>query len=162
MILGLSVEAFTQFHVLLSLVGIAAGFVVLGGLCTNRPLPGWTAVFPATTVLTSATGFLFHSKAVGPPHVVGAISLVVLLLAIVARYACALQGAWRGTYVIAAVLAFYLNGFVGVVQAFQKIAPLHALAPTGSELPFAAAQGLVLLAFVAVGVAAYRNFRPAV
>jgi hypothetical protein len=63
--------------------------------------------------------------------------------------------------VVTAVLALYLNVFVGVVQTFQKVAFFHALAPTQTEPPFAVAQGIVLLAFIAVGIAAVRKFRPA-
>jgi len=160
MIFGLSIDAFTQFHVILSLVGIASGLVVLFGLWTGQRMSGWTALFLATTILTSATGFLFHSKAFGPPHAVGAISIAVLLAAVAARYGWELQGAWRGTYVVCSVLALYLNAFVGVVQAFLKIPALHALAPNGNEAPFAVTQLLVLAAFVAAGVVAFRRFRP--
>ncbi len=160
MILGLSTDAFTQLHVAISLLGLASGLLVAVGLCTNRPLPASTALFLATTVLTSATGFLFPSKMIGPPHVVGAISLVVLFVAIVALYNFELRGRWRAVYVIGALLGFYLNAFVAVVQAFQKIPALHALAPNGSEPPFAATQLILLLLFVATGVLAYRRFRP--
>lgn len=161
MILGLSIPAFTALHTLISLVGIASGLVVLAGMLGNRPLAGWTALFLTTTVATSVTGFMFPSKAFGPPHVVGAISLVVLAAALVALYGRRLAGAWRGIYVVTAILALYLNCFVGVVQAFQKIPPLHALAPLGTEPPFAAAQGATLLAFLILGFLALRRYHPA-
>ncbi|MBS0408366.1 MAG: hypothetical protein JSR86_00515 [Proteobacteria bacterium] len=160
MILGLSVAAFTQLHVLISLVGIAAGLVALAAMIANRRLGGWTAVFLAATVATSATGFLFHSKAIGPPHIVGGISLVVLLLALVALYGRNLQGPWRPAYVITAVVALYLNCFVGVVQAFQKLPPLNALAPKGNEPPFLIAQAALLAATVVLGWMAVRRFHP--
>ena len=151
MILGMSVALFTQLHVYISLIGIASGAIVAFGLLNNRTYPKWTALYLATTILTSATGFLFHSKAIGPPHVVGAISLVVLAVATYALYARQLAGAWRNAYVVTALLALYLNVFVGVVQAFQKIPALHQLAPNGSEPPFAIAQLVVLAAFVLLG-----------
>ena len=66
-------------------------------------------------------------------------------------------GIWRPVYTITAVIALYLNCFVGVVQAFQKIPALHALAPTGTEPPFAIAQGLVLIAFAVAGFLAVRR-----
>ena len=160
MILGMSVEAFTILHVIISLVGILTGLVALAAMIGNRDLGGWTAAFLATTVATSATGFLFHSKAIGPPHIVGAISLVVLLVALVALYSRHLAGPWRPAYVITAVIALYLNVFVGVVQAFQNLSILKALAPTGSEPPFAIAQGVVLLLFVGLGYLAVRRFHP--
>ena len=161
MILGLSVEAFTLLHVIISLVGIASGLVVLFAMIGGRRSDALTAVFLATTVATSVTGFFFHSKAIGPPHIVGVISLVVLALALLALYGRRLAGIWRPVYVVAAVLAFYLNCFVAVVQAFLKIPPLHALAPAGTEPPFAIAQGLVLLAFVGLGYLAVKRYHPA-
>ena len=66
----------------------------------------------------------------------GAISLVVLAVALFALYGRHLAGAWRWIYVVTAILALYLNVFVGVVQAFQKVSFLQPLAPTQSELPF--------------------------
>src|ERR1700687_3611610 len=160
MILGMSTEAFTQFHVLLSLIGIFSGIaVVLAMLGPNR-LPTLTAIFLLTTVATSVTGFMFHFASFGPPEIIGAISLVVLGIAILALYGYKLAGAWRWIYVAAAVFALYLNVFVGVVQTFQKVAFFHALAPTQTEPPFAVAQGLVLIAFVALGIAAVRKFHP--
>jgi uncharacterized membrane protein len=161
MILGMSVEAFTTLHVIISLVAIAAGLVVVLAMLGNRRLDGLTAFFLATTILTSVTGFFFHSKAIGPPHIVGVISLVVLAASLFALYVRKLAGVWRPVYVVTAVLALYLNCFVLVVQAFQKIAFLNAFAPTGTEPPFAAAQGATLLLFVILGFLAVRRYRPA-
>jgi hypothetical protein len=159
MILGMSTATFTLLHVLISLIGIASGLVVVIGMLSSKRLPGWTAVFLTTTVLTSVTGFLFHSASFGPPHVVGIISLLVLAPTIVALYLRGLAGAWRWIYIVGAVMALYLNAFVGVVQAFGKIAFLHALAPNGNELPFVIAQAAVLAAFVWLGFVALRRFR---
>ena len=79
MILGLSTSTFTLVHVVISLVGIASGLVVLCGLLTSNRLEGWTALFLATTVLTSVTGFFFPADRLLPSHIVGIISLVALL-----------------------------------------------------------------------------------
>lgn len=147
-------------HVLLSLAGIASGFVVLFAMIQGRLLNGWTAFFLTSTVLTSGTGFLLPSMGFDPARKVGLISLIVLAVAIVALYAFRMRGAWRWIYVGTAVFALYLNCFVGVVQAFQKIPALHALAPTGSEPPFVVAQVLVLALFVILGVLALRRFHP--
>ena len=160
MILGMSTSTFTLSHVVISLIGIFSGFVVLFGLLTSRRLDGWTALFLATTVLTSVTGFFFHSEKFGPPHIVGVISLVVLAVTIAALYVFHLRGSWRWIYVAGAVLSLYLNVFVGVVQAFQKVPFFNALAPTQNEPPFAIAQGLVLLIFIALGFVAVRSFHP--
>ena len=160
MILGMSTGAFTLFHVAISLVAIACGVVVTIGMWRAQRVPLWTAVFLVTTIATSVTGFLFHSKSFGPPHVVGVISLVILALALVALYGYRLTGAWRWIYVAGALAAFYLNVFVAVVQAFQKLPFLNALAPKGSEPPFAITQLLVLAGFIALGVIAARRFHP--
>ena len=57
------------------------------GMLASERLDDWTAVFLATTALTSLTGFGFPFEKLLPSHIVGIISLVVLLIAIVARYA---------------------------------------------------------------------------
>ncbi len=159
MILGLTIPQFTLLHVLISLVGIGTGFIVMYGLTTGRRLPRWTAGFLATTVLTSLTGFLFPLKQIGPPHIVGAISLVVLALALYALYGARLAGSWRWIYVAGAVLAQYLNVFVLVAQAFNKIPALNALAPTQTNEPaFAVTQLVVLVIYVVVGILGVKRF----
>lgn len=156
MIFGL--DGFTLFHILLSLVAIASGFVVVGGFLSNARLDGATHVFLATTVLTNVTGFGFPFVALLPSHIVAIVSLVVLAVAIHARYFTGLSGVWRPIYVISATLALYLNVFVLIVQTFIKNPALAALAPTQSELPFAATQGAVLVLFALVGWLAARRF----
>jgi hypothetical protein len=158
-VFGMSLATYTLLHVLISLAGIASGMVVLIGWITGRALPRWTAVFLATTVATSATGYGFPFEHLLPSHVVGAISLVVLAAAIAARYAFHLRGAWRRVYVITAVIALYLNVFVGVVQSFLKIPALNALAPRQTEPPFVVSQGIVLVAFVVLAIVAAIRFR---
>lgn len=160
MILGMSTATFTLLHVLISLVGIACGLVVASGMLRTRLLPGWTAAFLVTTIATSVTGFLFHSKSFGPPHAVGVVSLVILPIALLALYGYHLARTWRPIYVICALAALYLNVFVLVVQAFQKVPSLRVLAPNGSEPPFVITQLLVLVAFVALGILTTRRFHP--
>lgn len=157
MIFGL--DGFTLFHVLISLVGIASGFVVLGGFLSNARLDGMTLVFLAATVATNITGFGFPFTQLLPSHIVALISLLVLAVAIYARYFADLQGLWRPVYVITATAALYLNVFVLMVQTFIKNPALVAIAPTQSEPPFAATQGLVLVLFLALGWMAVRRFR---
>jgi len=151
-----------QIHVILSLIGIFTGLVVLYGLVTGTSFGGWTAIFLATTILTSVTGFPLPPFGFDPPRAVGVISLVLLALAVAALYGFRLAGAWRWIYVGAAVAALYLNVFVAVAQAFQKLPPLHALAPTQSEPPFLVSQIVVLAAFIALGVVAAMRFHPAI
>ena len=160
MILGMSIETYTLVHVLISLVGIGSGLVVLFGLLTAKRLDGWTALFLATTVATSVTGFGFPFDHLLPSHKVGIVSLVVLAVAIVARYPLRLAGAWRRVYVVCATVALYLNVFVAVVQAFLKVPALKAMAPTQAEPPFVIAQGVVLALFVVLGAVAAVRFRP--
>src|ERR1700691_2287035 len=112
MILGMTLSTFTLFHVVLSLVGIASGLIVVYGLLTGERLDTWTAIFLIFTVLTSVTGFLFPFTHLLPSHVVGILSLVVLAVAILARYAFHLNRGWRLTYVVSAMVALYLNVFV--------------------------------------------------
>ena len=160
MIFGMSVATFTIVHVVLSLIGIVSGIVVLFGMLSAKRLDGLTAIFLATTVLTSVTGFLFPSDHILPSHIVGIISLVALALAMLALYVYRLAGSWRWIYVAAAVVALYLNVFVGVVQAFQKLPFLTPLAPTQSEPPFLIAQTVVLVILVVLGGVALRRFHP--
>lgn len=149
-----------QVHVLVSLIGILAGLVALYGLLIGRTFAGWTMLFLAATILTSITGFVLPPFAFDPPRVVGAISLVLLAVAVAALYAFHLAGAWRPVYIGSAVAALYLNVFVGVTQAFQKLSFLQPLAPTQTEPPFLVAQLAVLVAFVVLGILAARRFHP--
>ncbi|HEX7725895.1 MAG TPA: hypothetical protein VF410_05025 [Rhizomicrobium sp.] len=159
MIIGLSVATFTLVHVAITLIAILSGLAVLFGLLRSRRMDGLTDIFLIFTVLTDVTGFMFPFHGLTPAFNLGIISSVVLIPTLVARYAFAMTGWWRGTYVIGAVLSLYFNCFVLVVQAFQKVPALHALAPKGNEPPFAIAQGLGLLFFIVTGFLASRRFR---
>jgi hypothetical protein len=168
MILGMSVAAFTQLHVIISLVAIVSGIIVALGMLSASRMPGMTALFLVTTVATSVTGFMFETpmdapRVIGsldPAKIIGVISLIFLILAILALFSYRLAGAWRGIYVISAIVALYFNCFVLVVQSFQKIPFFHALAPTQKEPPFAVAQAILLVLFVGLGIAAFKKFRP--
>jgi hypothetical protein len=153
---GLS--TFTLFHTVLSLVQLASGIIVVIGLLGSRSSGLWTWVYLVSAIATSVTGFGFPVDKFLPSHAFGIISLVLLLFVILARYTFHLTGAWRWIYAVGLVITVYLDAFVAVVQAFLKIPALHALAPTGSEAPFAIAQGVLLVIFVGLGIAAARNF----
>ena len=159
MILGLPTLVF--IHVLISLLGIASGFVILAGFLGDKRFDGSNAFFLVTTILTSLSGFILPAHKILPSHVLGVLSLIALAIACVARYAKKMQGGWRKTYVISAMFSFYFNIFVLVAQSFMKVPALHALAPQGSEPPFAIAQAVVLLAFAGFTVRAVRKFRSA-
>jgi hypothetical protein len=162
MVLGMSLATFTLVHVIISLIGIVSGIIVMFGMLGARRLPGLTAIFLLTTILTSATGFLFPFTKILPSHIISALSLVLLAIACIALYGMKLSGAWRWIYALTALVSLYFNVFVLIIQSFLKIPVLHALAPSvpPSEPPFAAVQGIVLLFFVIVIVGAIRRFRP--
>jgi hypothetical protein len=158
MIFGMSIATYTLLHVLLSLAGIVSGVVVLRGLLAGRRLDGWTITFLASAAATSLTGFGFPVDHLMPSHIVGIISLVALGTASVARYAFHLLGAWRQSYVIGAMIALYVDVFVAIVQAFEKIPALKALAPKQSEPPFVLTQLAVLSLFVVLTIRAAKGF----
>lgn len=151
--------AFTLVHVLLSILGIGSGLVVAFGLAAAKRLDSWTLVFLASTMATSLTGFLFPFHKLLPSHIVGILSFVGLMIAILARYSYHLEGAWSRTYAISATLALYLNVFVLVAQLFQKVPALKAIAPTQSEAPFIMAQLVVMALFIVLGILAVKGFR---
>jgi len=158
MIFGLTLFAFV--HVVITLIAMIAGLIAIFGMIGNNRRDGVTAIFLLFTVLTSVTGFLFPIHGLTPALILGIMSMVVLVIAVAARYLYAMQGAWRWIYVVTAVVAQYFNSFVLVVQSFLKFPALHALAPQGNEPPFAIAQGLVLLFYIVLGYLAVKRFRP--
>ena len=161
MVIGLSIYTFTIVHVFISLAAIASGLIVLFGMLGAHRLPAWTALFLVTTILTSVTGFIFPIHGFTPGLGTGVVSMLVLAAALIALYAKHLVGSWRWTYVAAAVSALYFNVLVLIVQSFQKVPTLNTLAPTQSEPPFLIAQGVALMAFLFLGIAAVFRFRPA-
>jgi len=156
MILGMSIVTFTAVHVIITLVAIVSGFVVVIGILGANRLPGWTALFLFATILTSVSGFLFPIHGFTPALALGALSCVLLLLSLIGLYGNHLAGAWRWVYVVTAVTALYFNVFVLIVQLFEKISALNALAPQFGP-PFAEpvnthftiAQGVALVVFPA-------------
>ena len=162
MVLGMSLSAFTMLHVVISLIGIVSGLAVLSGLLGSNRMSGITALFLLTTILTSATGFLFPFEKLLPSHMIGILSLVLLAIACIGLYVGRLSGAWRWIYVVTAMVALYFNAFVLVIQSFLKVPALTALAPGNppSGPVFAVVQGLVLLFFVVAIIGAVRRFRP--
>jgi hypothetical protein len=160
MVFGMSLATYTLIHVIISLIGIGSGLIVLFGMFGGKRLNGMTVLFLAATVLTSLTGFGFPIEHVTPGIILGVLSLIVLAIAIPARYTFRMSGKWRSIYVIAAVIALYFNCFVLIAQSFLKIPSLHALAPTGHEPPFAIAQGVLLALFIVAGIRAVKKFLP--
>jgi len=160
MVMGMSLATFTAVHVVISLIGIASGFIVMFGLIGGSRMDRMTVIFLSTTALTSITGFLFPFERLTPGGIIGILSLVILLFAIPARYLFQLAGPWRSIYVIGSALALYFNFFVFIVQSFEKIPALKVLAPTQKEPPFVAAQLVALLFFTGLTVFAVVRFHP--
>lgn len=152
-------RTFTIVHVIISFIAIGSGFVVLVGLLTGRRLDRWTALFLISTLATSVTGFLFPFHQFTPALGVGIISLVLLAVAVFGRYSRHLAGAWRWIYVVTALVALYLNVFVLIVQSFQRVPVLKAMAPTQTETPFVIAQAFALVLFVVLTIFAAIRFR---
>jgi len=155
-----NLKTLTDVHIAISLVAILSGLIVLFGLLTARRFDRWTSFFLLTTVATSLTGFFFPFHSITPGIMAGIISLVVLAIAIFARYPRKLAGAWRWLYVITAMIALYLNVFALIAQVFQNVPAVKALAPTLSEPPFLVAQLLALIVFLVLGILAAIKFRP--
>jgi hypothetical protein len=165
MILGMSLSTFVALHTIISLIGIVAGIIVLFGLLNSRRMPALTAIFLLFTILTSATGFLIPplvSEQLLPSHMIGILSLVLLAIACIALYAMKLTGPWRWIFLVTAMISFYLNVFVLVIQSFLKIPALHAIAPGNPPAgpAFAVLQGVVLVFFVIVIIGMVRRSRP--
>jgi phosphoglycerol transferase MdoB-like AlkP superfamily enzyme len=148
---------FTLIHVLISILGIASGFVVIGGMLGGNARPAATCLFLAATIATSVTGFFFPFTGITPAFIFGVLSLIVLALALFSLSAKKLQGGWRKTYIITALTAQFLNTFVLIAQLFQKVPALKTLAPTQSEPPFGIAQTLLLAAFIWIGIKAVKR-----
>ena len=162
MTLGLSLSTFTTLHVVISLIAIGAGIIVMFGMLGASKLPGLTAIFLLFTILTSVTGFMFPFEQLLPSHMIGILSLVLLIVACIALYGMGLTGLWRPVYVVTALASLYLNVFVLIIQSFLKVPALHEIAPGNPPAgpAFAAVQGIVLLFFVIVIVGAWRRFKP--
>jgi hypothetical protein len=163
MMLGLSLSAFTNLHVVISLIAIVAGLIVMFGMVGPYHSGGLTAIFLLFTILTSVTGFMFPFDGVTPGIVIGILSCVLLAIACLALYQMKLAGAWRWIYLLTALISLYLNVFVLVIQSFLKIPPLHEIAPGNPPAgpAFAVVQGVVLLFFIYMIFRAWRGFRPA-
>jgi hypothetical protein len=164
MVFGMSLALYTQIHVIISLIAIATGLIVLFGLLAGKLLTPWNGIFLLFTILTSVTGFFFpYSGKVTPGIILGVLSLIVLAISLLALYAFHLNGPWRRTYVITALIALYFNVFVLIAQLFEHVPAIHALAPTGTETPFKIAQGtLLILAIVFITLAAKKFRNPLV
>jgi hypothetical protein len=153
-------QVYTIIHTLLSVIAIFTGLVVVFGMLAGNRLDGWTKWFLVTAVATTITGFFFPFHGFTPAIGLGIISLPFLALTIFARYPKQLHASWCWIYVAGAVICLYFNLFVLVVQSFEKIPALHALAPTQTESPFKLSQLVVLVVSILLLIVALFRFRP--
>jgi hypothetical protein len=157
MIPALPIDILLPFHVAVSLIGIVAGLVAMPALALGRWRAAWQLAFLVTTALTSLTGFLFPYGGMTPAILFGIVSTIALIIAAAALPLRATRAPAAIAYAVSATLALYLNLFVLIVQAFQKVPALQPLAPTQSELPFIAAQLVLLAGAMAMGWLAVHN-----
>jgi hypothetical protein len=155
MLLGLPLATFTAIHVAISLIGIVTGFIVLFGFLSGRLLKPWNGIFLVFTILTSLTGFLFPNSHITPGIILGILSMIVLILALIALYAGHLAGVWKPTYAITTMIAQFFNVFVLLVQSFEKVPALHALPASALKI----SQLALLVVFIALIALAARRFR---
>jgi hypothetical protein len=155
---GIPTDTFLQIHVGLSLIGLAAGLIVVVGLAGGKLLRGWTELALATLILTDITGFPLAPFGFDPARKVAVISLVLLAIAVAALYLFRLGRAWRWIFVVAMAMSVYLDAFVGVVQSFQK---LSFLQPLQGGPAFIGAQVAVLVIFVVLAILGVMRFHPA-
>jgi hypothetical protein len=157
---GIPTHLFLQIHVAISLIALVAGLIALYSWINSKNWNGWTALFLVTIILTSVTGFPLPPFGLDPPRMVGILSLILLAIAVLGIHVFKISGPWRWIFIITATAALWLDAFVGVIQAFAKLPPLHELAPNGSEPPFVIVQLIVLLIFIVLGFLALRKFYP--
>jgi hypothetical protein len=158
----MAMSPLTLVHVIMSLIGIASGFIVLFGMFAGKRLDGWTALFLTTTILTSVTGFIFFPfEKVTPGIILGILSLIVLGIAVYARYSEKMAGGWRSTFVVTAMIAQWFNVFVLIAQIFQKVPAANALAPTANAPAFLITQTVVMIIFIVLIIIAVKKFRTA-
>jgi hypothetical protein len=155
------VDTYTSIHSIISLLALALGPIAILSFFGVRIPSLVMPLFLLLAFLTSATGFGFPFHGVIlPSHITGVVALVVLAALLYARFVGGLAGIWRSVYVAGVVASAFLLAFVGVAQAFGKIAALNALAPTQSEPPFAIAELVLLVIFVVIGFLAVKGWRP--
>jgi tetratricopeptide (TPR) repeat protein len=156
-IVGLPIPLFTTLHETIGVIAILSGFVVVIGMFGTRRMSLVTALFFASAILTSVSGFMFHGLSADRPYWAGVAALAALAVALLARQVGRLTGHWRWIYVIAVVVALYLDVYVAVMQSIFKVAPVLLLMWRQSEVVIHLA---VIALFLVLCVVALRIYRP--
>jgi len=87
-------------HVVISLLGFVSGFVLIRDFPHSRFRSGIIWIFLISTTLTILTGYLFHRDQLLQSHVIGAITLLVLVPTWMAWRPYCLFDGWRRTFEI--------------------------------------------------------------
>ena len=129
---GISLSTYTTAHVVLSLIGIAAGVLVLLRPALTPKAFGLTTLFLATTLASNVTGLLYlvTFPRFGMGHGIGIASLIVFVPTLLALWRHRLAGNWRQVWVAGATTLLYLNAFIAVMQAFSRSGYLRTLPAT--------------------------------
>lgn len=152
----MDIQTVLLLHVATSFMALPLGLVAIKALFAPTPAL-WTGWFLALAVATILTGFLFPIPALTPATVVGFLGTLVLIAMAVARTALAGQVLGRRLYALGLVVSTWFLAFVLVAQAYLKLPPLKAIAPTGTEWPFAVTELVVLLVFGWIGFRVFRR-----
>lgn len=149
--IDLAISQFGWFHTILSIIALFAGIAMVREFLASRSGSGLAALFLTSAVATSLTGFGFPGG-LDPAKIVGINSLVLLMVAGLARYVYDLAGWWRRIYAAAVTFAVYFLVFVTIAESFKRVPSLKAMAPTLTETPFKIVQLVALLIFIALAV----------
>jgi D-alanyl-lipoteichoic acid acyltransferase DltB (MBOAT superfamily) len=151
---------FTILHVLISLVALVSRVGQTIAFTQGNDPYSTRLVFLVATAANLLTGFLFPFHGVTPAIVIGALNTVILVGTIVASARQNRSRLWAVSYVIGSLALLYFNCLVFIVQSFQKVPSLHAMAPVGNEPPVIVSQGVLFLVAIAAGYLCLRRTRP--
>ena len=100
MMLGVSPATYTFLHALISLIAIGSGSIIMFGFLIGRELNALNFNLSDHDGVDERDRLWFPFEHLLPSHIIGILSLRVLALAILARYAFHLAGRWRWVDVV--------------------------------------------------------------
>ncbi len=151
--------AFTLFHVLLTLVQIVAGIALFSQVLNRRISKSTVTIFLVATAGNLITGFLFPFHGVTPAIVIGILNMVILIATAAAWLRHSASRLWSAVFIFGALLLLYFDCLVLIVQSFQKVPALNALAPTGGEPAVVVSQVVLLAVALFLGYQCFRRVR---
>lgn len=156
----MDITTLTLFHTGVSFLALAFGIVAIRSYFAATPSL-WTNVFLVLDIIVVITGFMFPFKGFTPAIGTGIAASIILVLMLIGRFAFDLSGVWRKVYALGLVVNVFFLVLVTIAQSFNKLPPLHELAPNGNEPPFGVAQLINLAVFAFVGFKVWRQLRRA-